>query len=59
MTQQSIPAVFLGHGSPMNALDYNKYTEAWRLFGATIPRPKAILGSSRRIGSSTPPPLPR
>lgn len=46
MTQQTIPAVFLGHGSPMNALDHNKYTEAWRLFGAAIPRPKAILAIS-------------
>jgi 4,5-DOPA dioxygenase extradiol len=37
------PAAFLGHGSPMNALDRNRYTEAWRAFGASVPRPRAIL----------------
>lgn len=39
----SMPAAFLGHGSPMNALDRNRYTEAWRAFGAAVPRPRAIL----------------
>ena len=29
-----MPAAFLGHGNPMNALDDNRYTEAWRAFGA-------------------------
>lgn len=38
-----MPAVFFGHGSPMNALDHNRYTEAWRAFGAEVPRPRAIL----------------
>ena len=38
-----MPAVFFGHGNPMNALDRNRYTEAWRRFGAGIPRPSAIL----------------
>jgi 4,5-DOPA dioxygenase extradiol len=38
-----MPAAFLGHGSPMNALETNKYTEAWRSFGASVPRPRAIL----------------
>ena len=37
------PAVFFGHGSPMNALDHNRYTEAWRGLGESIPRPRAIL----------------
>ena len=37
------PAVFLGHGSPMNALEKNRYTNAWATFGSTIPRPRAIL----------------
>lgn len=39
----TMPAVFFGHGSPMNALEVNAYTEAWRTFGATVPRPRAIL----------------
>ncbi|HYH52175.1 MAG TPA: 4,5-DOPA dioxygenase extradiol [Acidimicrobiia bacterium] len=38
-----MPAAFFGHGSPMNALDHNRYTEAWRAFGADVPRPRAIL----------------
>jgi 4,5-DOPA dioxygenase extradiol len=39
----TMPAVFFGHGSPMNALDDNRYTVAWRAFGASVPRPRAIL----------------
>jgi 4,5-DOPA dioxygenase extradiol len=38
-----MPAAFIGHGSPMNALEANRYTEAWSAFGASIPRPRAIL----------------
>lgn len=38
-----MPAVFIGHGSPMNALEDNRYTSSWRTFGASIPRPRAIL----------------
>lgn len=40
---ESMPAAFFGHGSPMNALDRNRYTDAWRVFGASVPRPRAIL----------------
>ncbi len=32
-----MPAVFFGHGTPMNALETNRYTAAWRTFGQTIP----------------------
>lgn len=39
----AMPAAFIGHGSPMNALEINRYTTAWREFGALIPRPRAIL----------------
>jgi 4,5-DOPA dioxygenase extradiol len=38
-----MPALFVGHGSPMNALETNRYTSAWRTFGQTVPRPRAIL----------------
>jgi len=38
-----MPAVFFGHGSPMNALEINRYSTAWRSFGSSIPRPRAIL----------------
>lgn len=40
---QLMPAVFLGHGSPMNAVGHNRYTAAWRALGASVPRPRAIL----------------
>jgi 4,5-DOPA dioxygenase extradiol len=39
----AMPAAFLGHGSPMNAVERNHYTEAWRVFGQCAPRPRAIL----------------
>ena len=38
-----MPAAFFGHGNPMNALESNRYTEAWRAFGESVPRPRAIL----------------
>ena len=41
-----MPAVFFGHGSPMNAIERNRYTEAWAGFGAAIPRPRAVLAIS-------------
>jgi len=42
----TMPAVFIGHGSPMNALETNRYTEAWRAFGSTVERPRAVLAVS-------------
>lgn len=41
-----LPAIFFGHGNPMNALSDNSYTAAWRQIGADTPRPKAILSIS-------------
>lgn len=41
-----MPAAFLGHGTPMNALEHNRYTESWRTFGESMPRPRAILAIS-------------
>jgi 4,5-DOPA dioxygenase extradiol len=38
-----MPAVFIGHGSPMNALETNRYTRAWRALGEALPKPRAIL----------------
>lgn len=38
-----LPAIFFGHGNPMNALLKNVYTEAWAAIGEGLPRPKAIL----------------
>jgi 4,5-DOPA dioxygenase extradiol len=39
----AMPAAFIGHGSPMNALELNRYTSTWRSFGQSVPRPRAIL----------------
>src|SRR3546814_2751781 len=41
-----MPVLFIGHGSPMNTLEANGYTVAWRAFGKMIPTPKAILSIS-------------
>lgn len=39
----STPAGFFGHGSPMNTLEQNRYTDRWRAFGACVDRPRAVL----------------
>lgn len=38
-----MPAIFFGHGNPMNALYDNAYTQGWAKIGRDISRPKAIL----------------
>ena len=43
MSPTRMPALFLGHGSPMNVLEDNRYTRAWAQLGETLPRPKAIV----------------
>jgi 4,5-DOPA dioxygenase extradiol len=41
-----MPAAFIGHGSPMNTLERNRFTAAWRAFGRSLPRPRAVLAIS-------------
>jgi 4,5-DOPA dioxygenase extradiol len=41
-----MPAVFFGHGNPMNALLDNAYTRGWAAIGKEVPRPKAVLSVS-------------
>ncbi len=43
MTPPRMPALFIGHGSPMNTLERNRYTAAWRAAGESLPRPRAVL----------------
>ena len=38
-----MPAAFLGHGSPVNTLEDNRYTRAWKAFGKAVPAPRAVL----------------
>ena len=40
---QPMPAIFFGHGNPMNALQQNEWTEAWSAIGRSIARPRAVL----------------
>jgi 4,5-DOPA dioxygenase extradiol len=37
------PALFIGHGSPMNTLERNSFTDVWRAIGVQLPRPRALL----------------
>jgi 4,5-DOPA dioxygenase extradiol len=46
MGNETLPAIFFGHGSPMNALERNRYTQTWAALGAEIPRPRAVLAIS-------------
>jgi 4,5-DOPA dioxygenase extradiol len=41
-----LPAIFFGHGNPMNAVLNNRYTDAWGAIGKQTPKPKAILSIS-------------
>ncbi len=38
-----MPAMFFGHGNPMNAISQNLYTKTWSAIGRELPRPKAVL----------------
>jgi len=41
-----MPALFLGHGNPMNAIERNAYSDAWRALARRLLRPRAILSVS-------------
>ena len=38
-----MPVLFIGHGSPMNAIEDNEFSQAWQAAAAALPKPKAIL----------------
>lgn len=38
-----MPALFFGHGNPMNALQSNDWTAVWNAIGSSLPRPRAII----------------
>ncbi len=40
-----MPAVFIGHGNPMNILEHNRFTQSWFDFARSIPKPEAILAT--------------
>lgn len=41
--ERRTPAIFFGHGNPLNAIEDNAYTRAWANLGKTFPRPRAIV----------------
>ena len=41
-----MPVLFIGHGSPMNAIEDNEYTRSWRSIAERIPKPEVILSIS-------------
>jgi 4,5-DOPA dioxygenase extradiol len=46
MLMSKMPALFVGHGSPMNAIEDNEYTRTWKKIAERIPKPEAILSVS-------------
>jgi 4,5-DOPA dioxygenase extradiol len=42
-SSDKMPVLFLGHGSPMNAIEENEFVDGWREVGKSIPRPTGIL----------------
>jgi 4,5-DOPA dioxygenase extradiol len=44
--KEKMPMVFTGHGSPMNAVEENRFSKGWEALGRELPRPKAILAVS-------------
>jgi len=56
-----MPALFIGHGSPMNTLELNGFTRAWRRMGERLPRPRAVLVVSAHwfIGATAVTAMPR
>ena len=41
--RQRMPALFVGHGNPMNAIERNQFHLSWEVLGQQLPRPKAVL----------------
>ena len=44
--QSPMPAIFVGHGNPLNALQQNNYTNSWATIGQTTRKPKGIVAVS-------------
>ena len=41
-----MPVIFVGHGSPMNAIEDNDYSRTWKSIGEKLPKPEVILSVS-------------
>jgi 4,5-DOPA dioxygenase extradiol len=42
-SSDKMPVLFVGHGSPMNAIEENEFVSEWRTLGKSLPRPESIL----------------
>lgn len=40
---ERMPVLFVGHGSPMNAIEDNEFSRSWTEIGRSVPKPKAVL----------------
>jgi 4,5-DOPA dioxygenase extradiol len=40
---EKMPVLFIGHGSPMNAIEENEFVDGWRTIGKSLPKPNAIV----------------
>lgn len=38
-----MPVLFIGHGSPMNGIEDNEFSQRWKQMAQSIPEPKAVL----------------
>jgi len=43
MSAERMPVLFVGHGSPMNAIEDNDFSRSWAEEGSRLPRPRAVL----------------
>ena len=53
-TERKMPVLFVGHGSPMNAIETNEFSQSWESLGKELPRPKAILAISAHWMTDSP-----
>jgi 4,5-DOPA dioxygenase extradiol len=52
MSIDKYPILFVGHGSPMNAIEDSEFSDEWKKLGQEVPRPKAILAVSAHWSTS-------
>ena len=45
--EQTMPVLFIGHGSPMNGIENNEFSSYWKKLAKEIPTPKAVLTGKR------------
>jgi 4,5-DOPA dioxygenase extradiol len=43
---ERMPVLFVGHGSPLSAVEHDRFSQAWAKAGRALPRPGAVLAIS-------------